>query len=46
MHSAMRDLRLEHLWVVYPGDERYALAERITALSMRDIPGLTLAKGT
>ncbi len=45
MHSAMQDLRLDHLWVVYPGDERYPLAERITALPVRDIPSLALAKG-
>lgn len=45
MHSAMRDLRLDHLWVVYPGDEKYALAERITALPVRSIPSLILAEG-
>ena len=41
----MRDLRLDHLWVVYPGDEKYALAERITALPVRAIPSLILAEG-
>lgn len=46
MHSAMQDLRLDHLWVVYPGDEKYALAERITALPARDIPSLILAEGS
>ena len=28
---------LEHLWVVYPGDEQYALDKRITALPVRDV---------
>ena len=43
MHSAMRDLRLDHLWVVYPGDEKYPLADRITALPVSDIGGPALA---
>ena len=30
MHIAIEDLRLEHLWVVYPGDQKYALDDRIT----------------
>ncbi len=38
MHVALRDLDLEHLWVIYPGTERYRLDERITALPVRDIP--------
>jgi uncharacterized protein len=32
MHTAMADLSLDHLWIVYPGAERYALDDRITAL--------------
>jgi len=32
MHTAMADLSLEHLWIVYPGAERYALDKHITAL--------------
>ena len=41
MRVAMRDLRLSHLWVIYPGDETYALDERITVLPVRDLPGLS-----
>lgn len=41
MRIALRDLGIEHLWVVYPGDERYALDERITALPIRDVPDLS-----
>jgi uncharacterized protein len=42
MHAALEDLGLKHLWVVYPGQERYALGERLTALPLRDV--LALAK--
>lgn len=31
MHSALKDLHLEHLWVIYPGSEPYGLSEKITA---------------
>ena len=30
--------RLEHLWIVYPGDEAYSLDERIAALPIGAIP--------
>ena len=43
MHIAMNDLGLEHLWVVYPGTRKYALTERMTALPLRELPGLELA---
>jgi predicted AAA+ superfamily ATPase len=32
MTAAMQDLNLEHLWVIYPGRERYAIGERMTVL--------------
>jgi len=34
MHIARRDLRLEALYVVYPGPRRYALGERIEAVPL------------
>jgi predicted AAA+ superfamily ATPase len=34
MQIASHDLALEHLWVVYPGQQEYALDERITALPL------------
>jgi uncharacterized protein len=37
MYVALRDLNLEHLWVVYPGQIRYPLDEKITALPLRKI---------
>jgi len=40
MHTAIADLRLAHLWVIYPGKDRYTLAERITVVPAREIPTL------
>ena len=37
MHTSVRDLGLEHLWVVYPGTESYPLTERITALPLAKV---------
>jgi predicted AAA+ superfamily ATPase len=34
MTSAVRDLELSHLWVVYPGDRVYPLSDRITVLPL------------
>jgi len=42
MHIAMEDLKLAHLWVVYPGDLRYPLTDAITALPLREVPQLQL----
>lgn len=42
MHIAIKDLGLEHLWVIYPGDQKYALDSKITAISLEEI--LQLAK--
>ena len=40
MHIALHDLGLEHLWVVYPGRERYQIHERITDVPASEIPAL------
>jgi predicted AAA+ superfamily ATPase len=40
MRIALEDLGLEHLWVVYPGSEEYALDEQISALPASGIPAL------
>jgi predicted AAA+ superfamily ATPase len=37
MTSALNDLELAHLWVVYPGDRAYALALNASTLPARDI---------
>jgi len=43
MHVALEDLKLEHLWVVYPGTLRYPMTEKITALPLREIGALDFA---
>ncbi len=37
MQSALDDLELEHLWVVYPGEKSYPLAPNITTLPIEQI---------
>ncbi|MCF6291464.1 MAG: ATP-binding protein [Desulfobacterales bacterium] len=37
MTSVLQDLELEHLWIVYPGQEKYILDDRITVLPFSDI---------
>ena len=40
MHVAVEDLSLEHLWVIYPGAQEYALADRISVVPLDSIPRL------
>ena len=37
MRIALHDLELEHLYIVYPGEQTYPLDEQITALAMVDL---------
>ncbi|MBI2894345.1 MAG: ATP-binding protein [Deltaproteobacteria bacterium] len=37
MHVALADLRLEHLFVVHPGERSHGLRERVSALALRDL---------
>jgi predicted AAA+ superfamily ATPase len=37
MRSALKDLGLAHLWVVYPGTRKYRLADHITVLPLSDM---------
>ena len=37
MHVALQDLRLDHLWIVYPGSKGYSLHERITAIPLEAV---------
>ena len=37
MQSALEDLKLVHLWVVYPGEKIYPLAAKVTALPLKAI---------
>ena len=42
MHVVTKDLDLEHLFVVYPGDAEYPLTDRITALPLTRVADLDL----
>jgi predicted AAA+ superfamily ATPase len=42
MRIAMRELALRHLWVLYPGERRYMLAEGIEAVPLNQIARLSL----
>lgn len=37
MKSALIDLKLDHLWVLYPGDRSYPVAEKVTALPLAQL---------
>jgi predicted AAA+ superfamily ATPase len=43
MRIAIQDLHLDHLYVLHPGELRFALDDHITALPAREIPSLTSA---
>lgn len=36
MHSALADLRLDAAWIVYPGDERYRIHEKVEVVPLRE----------
>ena len=42
MHIVMEDLGLEHLWVLYPGDQAYPLTDAITALPLKAVGEMDL----
>lgn len=37
MHIAIEDLGREHLWIIYPGDQKYALDSKITVIGLEEI---------
>jgi hypothetical protein len=38
MQVALEDLDLAHLWVVYPGQSKYRVSDKITVLPLSAIP--------
>jgi hypothetical protein len=38
IQSALNDLKLEKMWVVYPGDKRYFIDEKVEVLPFNEIP--------
>ncbi len=45
MRVVARDLDLDHLWVVYPGELEYPLGDRFTAIPLPRAMSLRLARG-
>ncbi len=37
MHIALQDLNLEHLWVIYPGEQSYPVDAQITVCPIQDL---------
>jgi hypothetical protein len=37
MSVAIQDLKLEHLWVVYPGDQEYPVEEKISVMPISSL---------
>lgn len=37
MRQALEDLALDRLWVIYPGDKSYPIAEKVTVLPLSDL---------
>jgi len=37
MQSALAELSLAHLWVVYPGTESYRLAKNVSVIGLTDL---------
>ncbi len=40
MHTVSRDLKLDHLWVVYPGSRRYPLGKGFEVVPLLELPSL------
>ena len=40
MHIAIEDLGLEHLWIIYPGNQKYPLGDKITVIPLEEIPNI------
>jgi uncharacterized protein len=38
MHTAIQDLSLEHLWVIYPGHQEYPLDDKISVIPIDSLP--------
>jgi predicted AAA+ superfamily ATPase len=41
MHTALEVLKLNHLWLIYPGRHVYPIDEKISALPLKDIASLS-----
>jgi len=40
MKTALEELSLAHLWVIYPGQEVFSLDERVTAIPLQNLQSI------
>jgi hypothetical protein len=40
MQTALHDLDLSHLWVIYPGADAYQVEKKISVLPLQKVPEL------
>jgi len=45
MYIAVQDLHLEHLWVVYSGEQEYTLHDRVSVIPLANLPRLVKTLG-
>ena len=45
MHIALEDLRLDHLWVIYPGTKQWPAAEKVSVYPLCEIEALAKSLG-
>ena len=43
IRAVLRDLPLQHLWIVYPGPDRYQLDKAVSVLPVAEIPDTATA---
>lgn len=42
MRSSLKDLKLKHIWVIYPGTQRYSLHDHVTVVPMSELNSLPI----
>jgi hypothetical protein len=42
MHFALKDLRLDHIWLIHPGRHLYPVHDKITVLPIQECPDISL----
>ena len=43
IRASMKDLPLRHLWIVYPGTERYRLDDAVSVVPVSEIPAMAIS---
>jgi hypothetical protein len=43
MRSALKELSLKHLWIIYPGKESYPLDRNVTVIPLADLNKIKVA---